>query len=169
MDLVKPNILTRMAGYEEDQIEFSILGLVRDPLLDLIGKLAVNVKCLEIVNERLDSNGEIDSESALATTIVENTVLGPDASFGLTKEAIDKAVIPTDQAEEYGTCSVDELLQHRQKLSLAQQELRAAIREEQQSHRADDEYALGRRYDYGPAVRAWVRYLARKKMIQDLV
>lgn len=164
LDLVKPNIITRMAGYEEDQIEFSILGVVRDPLLDLIDKLAVNVKCLEMVNGRLGTNAETSSEPAF-----ENAVLGPDSSFDLTREAIDNAKISADEEEMYQACSIDELVQHRQKLSIAQQELRAAIREEQQSHRADDDYATGRRYDYGPAVRCWIQFLARKRVIENLL
>ncbi|EDN07006.1 hypothetical protein I7I51_05735 [Histoplasma capsulatum] len=36
------------------------------------------------------------------------------------------------------------------------------ISEEEQSHRADEDYATARRHDYGPAVHTWVRLLARE-------
>lgn len=165
LDLVRPNILTRMEEYEEDQIEFSILSLGRDPLLGLTEKLAVNVKSLEVVNKRLRDT--TNSETAAADDTEDNTILGPDASLSLTREAIDHAEIPADQKEAYESCSPEELNQFRQKLSEEQQELRAAIREEQQSKNADDDYAAGRRYNYGSTVSKWVSTLARKEVLED--
>lgn len=154
-----------MAEYEGDQIEFSILSLVRDPLLDFIGKLAANVKCLRIANERLHVIGTTSPE----TTDREATLVGPDPSYGLTQEELDQATPTAEEVEALQSCSADELLQQKQRLSKAQQELRMAIREEQQSHQADDNYAIGLRYDYGPAVERWVRLLARKKKIKTLL
>lgn len=165
LDLVSPNILTRMEEYEEDQIEFSILSLGRDPLLGLTEKLAVNVKILEVVNKRLRDT--TNSETATADDTEDNTILGPDASLSLTREAIDHAEIPPDQKEAYESCSPEELNQCRQKLSEEQQELRAAVREEQQSKNADDDYAAGRRYNYGSTVGKWVGTLARKGVLED--
>lgn len=167
LDLVKPNILTRMAEYEEDQIEFSILSLVKDPLVNLVDKLADNVKCLELVSGLIDAHeGGMTAEQT--ASIPENTIRGPNASYGLTRERIDSAVIPADQQEGHQNSSVDALLQHLQKLAESQLELRASIKEEQQANQADDDYAAGRRYDYGPAVRLWTRFLARKRMFDRL-
>lgn len=168
LDLVRPNLLDRMAAYEEDQIEFSILGLVKDPLSDLIEQLAVNVKSLEMVHERLKSDGDA---AATTTTVAscEGTVIGPEPSLGLTRAVIDEAVIPEATQKEYQSCSTSQLQVHRETLSQAQGELRSRVREEQQSQRADDDYATGRRYDYGPAVRTWLRFLARKQVLAELI
>jgi ubiquitin carboxyl-terminal hydrolase L5 len=168
LELVKPNILTRMAEYEEDQIEFSILSLAKDPLIDLTAKLAANVKCLELVRELIDAHEEGSSTAEPAVSLLENTILGPDASYALTQDNIDEAVIAADQREGYQACSIDALIHDLQKLSGNQLELRASIKEEQQSNQADDDYAAGRRYDYGPAVRQWARFLARKRMFESL-
>ncbi|KAJ5335413.1 hypothetical protein N7452_007816 [Penicillium brevicompactum] len=163
LQLVRPNLLDRMAAYEEDEIEFSILGLVHDPLPDLVTELAVNVKSLEVLNERASSLGSLPEALAL-----DDTVLGPDDSLTLTREAIDAVVIPAEILQEYHTCSESQLLQHQQTQSQNQRGLRSRIREEQQSHRSDDEYAAGRRYDYSPAIRWWLRLLARKQELQEL-
>jgi ubiquitin carboxyl-terminal hydrolase L5 len=48
-------------------------------------------------------------------------------------------------------------------------ELRRTVREEQQTQQKDDDYAAGRRFDYGPAIRTWLRFLARKRVIEDLI
>ncbi|RDH27634.1 ubiquitin carboxyl-terminal hydrolase [Aspergillus welwitschiae] len=171
LSLVKPDIRTRMEAYEEDQIEFSILSVARDPLPELVDQLATNVKSLEIIQERLSSIHEssIDLESTLADSVSENTILGPDESYTLTRETIDQVTVHKTQEREYQTCSVEELVHHRQRLGHAQQDLRAAIREEQQSQQVDEDYAEGRRYDYGPAIRTWLRFLARKRLIEDLL
>lgn len=152
-----------MAAYEEDEIEFSILGLVHDPLPDLIADLAANVKSLEVLNERAANLWS--SAEALA---LDDTVLGPDASLSLTREAIDAAVVPAEILHEYHTCPESQLQEHQQTIYKHQRGLRSRIREEQQSHRSDDEYAAGRRYDYSPAIRWWLRLLARKEELQEL-
>lgn len=165
LELVKPDILTRMAAYEEDQIEFSILGLVRDPLPELLGQLAVNVRCLEILNQRILSQTEEEPEPTLDA--LQETILGPDSSLPLTREDINTADVSI-QAREYDLCSAAQLQQAQQELSNAQRSLRASIQEEKQSQWADADYAAGRRFDYAPAVRTWLRCLARKQLIQEL-
>ncbi|KAL2001250.1 hypothetical protein VTN02DRAFT_1981 [Thermoascus thermophilus] len=169
LDLVKPDILSRMAEYEEDQIEFSILGLVRDPILNLRKELAVNVKSLGKINERLGGIEKVGSDTSVDTDALEHVILGPDDSLGLTQDDIDQATIPENEWEEYQTCTLNELPAHRQKLVTSQRKIRESIVEELQFHRADDDYAAGRRHDYGPAVQLWVRMLARKNIIEDLI
>ncbi|KAJ5780891.1 hypothetical protein N7457_006051 [Penicillium paradoxum] len=159
LEWVKPNLLDRMAAYEEEEIEFSILGLVRDPLPDLVNDLAISVRNLEILNQRA-----IQSTNLL----LNETILGPEPSLCLTREEIDAVVIPQETLDEYQTCSETKVQEYQQTISNGQRELRSRIREEQQSHRSDDEYAAGRRFDYGPAVRTWLRRLAQKQQLQEL-
>ncbi|KAF9887126.1 hypothetical protein FE257_010501 [Aspergillus nanangensis] len=168
LDLVRDNILTRMYEYEEDQIEFSILSLARDPLLDLVDKLAINVKSLDILQRHMTLSGGCSGQTAFLDPGLENTIWGADKSLGLNQDQIDQAQVPAEESSRYQNCSVEDALQYQTHLAHGQQELRAAIREEQQSHRADDEYATGRRYDYGPAVRTWVQFLARKRILEEL-
>ncbi|KAL4767420.1 ubiquitin carboxyl-terminal hydrolase [Aspergillus nidulans var. acristatus] len=168
LDLVKPNIEARMDKYG---IEFSILSLVRDPLPDLVNRLAVNIKQLRAIEKAINPQKPelVCDEPSTIEPLDENTLLGPDESYGVTEEAFNMAVMPAGEAEKYLGFSADELSKHRTELSRAQLDLRTAIREEQQSQRADEEYAEGRRYDYGPAIRTWLRFLARKRIIEDLI
>lgn len=167
LDLAKPNILDRMAAYEEDQIEFSILGVVQDPLPSLIQQLATNVRRLEIINDHLMSHP--GTNASLHKTVLDETVLGPDASFGLTRAGIDAAVISESIQGECRAFSIEQLQQHQRALGDGQRELRIRIREEQQTQRADKDHATGRRYDYGPAVRTWLQFLARKQVLAELL
>ncbi|KAF7715103.1 Ubiquitin carboxyl-terminal hydrolase [Penicillium ucsense] len=165
LDVVRPNLLDRMAAYEEDQIEFSILGLVRDPLHDLIHELAMNVKGLEIIHARVPP----ESTGTAASSFLEGTILGPEPSLGLTQTVLDAMTVPEKTRAEYQDCAKNQLDAKRRALCEAQRELRSRVREEQQSQRADDDYATGRRFDYGPAVRAWLQFLARKQVLPDLL
>lgn len=166
LDLVKPNIRARMEGYEEDQIEFSILSLARDPLPGLVNELAVNIKQLQKI-ERAIASHERENTGARPAVMAENTLLEPDVSYEVTEKSLNEAAVPA--GEEYSEYSTDELEQHCRDLSRLQLGLRATIREEQQLQRADDDYAAGRRYDYEPAIRSWLRFLARKRFIEDLI
>lgn len=157
-----------MAAYAEGDIEFSILGLVRDPLPDLIQQLASNVRSLELVNERLMAQQNPASNTSPPTEMTE-IILGPDPSLGLTRADIDAAVISEATQAEYRECSPTQLRQYWQELNQTQMELRGHIREEQQAHRADEDHATGRRYDYGPAIRTWLRFLARKQLLPELL
>lgn len=158
-----------MAAYAEGDIEFSILGLVRDPLPDLIQQLASNVRSLELVNGRLMSQQNSAPNIESPPTETAETILDPDPSLGLTRADIDAAVIKEATQAEYRECPPTQLLQYWQELNQTQKELRERIQEEQQAHRADEDHVTGRRYDYGPAIRTWLRFLARKQLLPELL
>ncbi|KAL4945338.1 hypothetical protein BDV06DRAFT_40317 [Aspergillus oleicola] len=165
LDLVKSDICARMAAYEEDQIEFSILSLARDPLPDLIGQLASNIRQLLSITKRVQ---KLTSAEPTMAVLPENTLLGPDQSYEVTQEAIEGAHVFEEEGD-HSQYSADVLEKRTIDLAIAQQGLRVEIRDEQQSQRGDEEYAAGRRFDYGPAIRTWLRILARKQVIEDLV
>ncbi|KAJ5930741.1 hypothetical protein N7466_006234 [Penicillium verhagenii] len=166
LEVARPNILDRMAAYEEDQIEFSILGVVRDPLHDLIRQLAINVRSLQMLNARLTSSATpVLPDGITSLSEFKETVLDSDLSYGLGHEEIDAAVVPEMTSSEASPGFAAEL----EELREAQGELRVRIREEQQSQRIDEDHARGRRYDYGPALRTWLRFLARKQVLAELV
>ncbi|KAJ5110752.1 hypothetical protein N7532_001287 [Penicillium argentinense] len=172
LELAKPDILKRMAAYEQEQIEFSILGLVRDPLPDLQQELAINIRSLEIITDRLTNHPSplVSHLAEQATTLKETeSSFGPDTSLGLTRAMIDAALAPDNSLSQYREASLPALIQHQETLRSAQRDLRLRLREEQQMQQADDEHAKGRRYDYGPAVRTWLRCLARKQQLAELL
>ncbi|KAL2841233.1 ubiquitin carboxyl-terminal hydrolase [Aspergillus pseudoustus] len=169
LTLVKPNIEARMAEYAEGQIEFSVLSLVRDPLLDLVEELTMNIKHLEAIRKAIISHEQAETGVDPRDTLSDNTLLGPDPSYGVTQNVLDQTNLPAGEAKEYLQCTMEELVQQRTERSSAQLELRRTVREEQQTQQKDDDYATGRRYDYEPAIRTWLRFLARKRVIEDLI
>ena len=170
--MAKPEILSRMADYEDDQIEFSILSLGKDPIIDLIADLAQNVKSLQTLKEWLDASTSPSEEANgidSKASPLDGTIYGPDGSFDLKQDDIDKAEIPSDKMAGYTTCSVDQLLSYQDELSTAQETLRREVKQEKQLHDDDETKAMARKHDYASAVHRWISMLARKGKIEELI
>lgn len=171
LSLAKPEILSRMAEYEEDQIEFSILSLAKDPMTEHVANLSSNVKSLSFLNRRLDelqgsplapdnTHGELHN--------IEESILGPDPSFFLNQKDLDHAQVSEDLIGKCKAENPGDILNIKQDLIVRQKALRLLIKEEQQSRQMDEDYAESRTHDYGPAICHWVRLLARKGLVEEL-
>jgi ubiquitin carboxyl-terminal hydrolase L5 len=172
---VKPELLARMTECAEDRIEFSVLSLVRDPVVDFVKELAMNVKCLQTIDTRSreEESARADKpesiESANGANEANDCLLGPDLAVALTQQDIEEAEIPLTKVEEYQSSSLKRLKSLRNELVVSQTAIKKSIHEELQSRRADDDHAAGRRYDYNAAINYWARSLVKKGLIQDLV
>ena len=165
----KPEIEARMAQYEEGQIEFSILGLVKEPLPGFISNLAVNVKSLAQVAESLKLLKPDWRDFIEDSVMADHVVTGPDSIYGLTHELIERSQVPQALRDALLQNIAGVIMEYRQKLVLEQNGLRASIIQEQQSSRSDQERAASRRHEYGPAVQALAEILARKGILKDMV
>ncbi|KAI5301373.1 hypothetical protein KEM55_007275 [Ascosphaera atra] len=164
LDLATPEIQARMAEYEEDQIEFAVLSVGKDPSISLTSRLCSNIKSLNALDARLS---ELGSEAA-ASDSENGTLSGPDVSYGVTKAALDEAELLPPTKELLSSSAIAKLREHRSTLAETQRELRASLQEERQSFHADEQYAAQRRHDYSPAVEQWIRILARKGNVEHL-
>ncbi|OAL71706.1 hypothetical protein A7D00_3735 [Trichophyton violaceum] len=167
--LATNEIQTKMAEYEEGEIEFSILSLSKDPMTGYLADLASNVKGLQHLNSRLSEFGDNCDEAD-----PENAVLcGPDAQYGLTPAMLELALVPSELAEtaENGNRAhdLDSLARQRQALVEQQRLLRTQITDEQNSRQIELDYARRRRFDYSAAVNRWCRILARKRKCEELL
>ena len=156
-----------MAEYDEGQIEFAILSVVQNPMINLLSNLAANVKTLSIITSHLESVKpgwkSFSTEHPSSTT--SSTIWGPDPSFNLTVEAISEAPEP---AGIMNADDADALLSALQTTVTDQASIRRVIKEEQQSNRMDEEKANSRRHDYGPAIKYWLEQLASRDLIKEL-
>ena len=168
---IKPQIEARMAEYEEGQIEFSILSLVKAPLAGLVSDLAQNVKSLFALSHsegtyENSSNSAFDPAYVGFCTGSDLPICKPDAALGLTQDMIDRATLPPgiQNAVQSRDLSIIPQLWH--DLTIAQASLKASIVEEQLSKHLDHERAESRRWDYGPAIHNLVCFLARKRFFK---
>lgn len=161
-----------MAQYEEGQIEFAILSLVRDPLLKLVPALAENIKSIAALSAQLDrlkpdwqnfvtglTNGDVAEPDGLLS--------GPDHAYELTQENIDRAKLPEKVVDLCLGDVASDIMAHRQELITGQAELRMSIKEEIQSNVSDEERAAARSCDYGASMQSFVRKLRVKKQAEQ--
>ncbi|KAI5280225.1 hypothetical protein KEM52_004175, partial [Ascosphaera acerosa] len=169
LDMATPEIRARMAEYDEEEIEFAILSLARDPLITLARQLAANIKSIAALDARLGPA----ADDARRQDREDGTLTAPDAACGVTQEMLDAQDVPAQVREQTAAATTaapaPDLLELRAELAAEQKTLRAAIAEEQRAQRADEEYTALRRHDYRPPVEKWLRVLAQKGCIEQLV
>ena len=171
----KPEIEGRMGEYGDGQIEFAILSLVKDPLLDLVPRLAANVKGTQAVSTRLDQvqpdwqHFTTQARDATYSTY-DDGITGPHDAYNLTSETIETAVLPEAvQHMIQGGSRTADLLTCLQGLFAEQAGLRKAINAEIGFTHQDEERAASRRHDYSPLIQSWIRAHARRGAIKTLV
>ena len=151
-----------MAQYEEGQIEFAILSLVRDPLLEMIPALAENVKAINALSTRLDVikpgwKDFIDSSTNSQIAGNDNSISNPNLAYGLTQEMLDQAEPSQAVMDLCHSDVASDILGHREQLITTQAGLRMSIREEIQSNQSDEDRAASRTCDYGARMQKFVR------------
>lgn len=154
-----------MAEYEEGQIEFAILSLVKDPLLELVPALAENVKGLQALASHLKSIST-DTKNCASSgdqqgCVVTHTLTGPDLNIGLTSDVIEQAKVASSIESALHSHEVSDVIASQEELCIAQARLWASVRDECEAQRLDVEKANARRHDYGPLAIKLAQVLAR--------
>lgn len=157
-----------MAQYEEGQIEFAILSLIRDPLLEMVPALAENVKAINALSTRLDIvesgwKDFVDVSTDHEHVVKDNLITSPNLAYGLTQEMLNQAEV-SHIVDHLCQCDVaPDILGHRERLIDTQVGLRMSIREEMQANQSDEERAAARTCDYGARMQNFVRKMREKQ------
>lgn len=169
MHVVAPAIQGRMLQFEGAEIEFSLLAVVRDPIVNDRKDLIGNVKLLQVIDHQLDTLHDVWRTLEGAET-GKDVVTGPSIEFSIAQSEIDRAEIPPEEAKEVGEQeNFMPLIEYRQKIIEQQAIIRAAIRDGNSSEKDDDEKARHRRHDYGSFVRKWMGALAEDGILGDVI
>ncbi len=174
-----------MAQYEESQIEFGLLSVVRDPLTDHQAQLQDNEQALREVEAQISESGaSVDSPTGIIPIAIEteSRVLppedinqqqpepesshedseGPRGAIG--SHQISPAVGKTDPTMQAT------ILNRRQELLESRDQLQRLVDNEEAAVNDDQQRASERRHDYGPLIYMWLRMLAEKEgLIKELI
>lgn len=165
-----PILSAKMAEYEEDQTDFALMSLVKDPLPQYQLELANNMKCIDSVNERLEKqncekNSSAEADGLRSTTNSE--ILDP---YGICKADIQKSVIPSNFEKKLESASsASQLNQLKEDLENAQSSLKSVVLDELQACSMDGEKASHRRHDYGPLIESWLEMLVDNGELRSLI
>ncbi|KAL9020746.1 MAG: hypothetical protein Q9185_002062 [Variospora sp. 1 TL-2023] len=163
---VVPELELRMAQYEEGQIEFVILALVKEPLTDLLPALAENIRSTISFSERLsqvnpDWEDFVPNIANRDSETSYSTLSGLGVEDERLRESIDQAELPPAIQMQLENENVQELLAGRQELVTAQAGLRASIRDQTQIIQLENERAARRRHDKGLLAKGLLQVLGR--------
>lgn len=167
MSVVGPAIQAQMDDYEAGGgLEYSLLGVVADPLGNARKELAVNIKSVRIVQARLDTINQdwraFGNDGA--------GVGDADAILDVSDELIDAAE-PNHQARiaNEELCP-EELVNIRRSLVDEQRGLRAVALAAINDAADEEKEARARRDDFGPVIRTWLTMLAEKEgLVRELI
>jgi ubiquitin carboxyl-terminal hydrolase L5 len=171
LDLITPFLAARMADYATGGIEFNMLAMVKDSLLEHRQRLAINIKLLNRIETTLNSShpdwisftGSSENEGATEHLITESDVLG------VTSAMIDSAELSAAHEKQLQVDDATALIELRQQVIVDQVRLRASVRDEQQALMDDQNEAADRRNDFGPVVQEWLNMLAENGKLRTIV
>lgn len=152
-----------MAQYEESQIEFAIMALVKDPLLTHIAALAGNIKSINVMDQMLlrarllnDMNADKivhqlhpEGLEARLGSGNEHCLKTPDLKLGVTQAHIDSAMIPEMTDSVPTNATIDVMLSKYDELVKEQSALKMAVQAEMQDRAHEQHEAATRARDFG--------------------
>lgn len=153
-----------------EDLSYTLLAVVKDPIEGLRGALSENINTIKMVETRLDAvSAEWHAFTDGNNDALEKILRGHSEELGITAESLNSAVVPALVARRV---EVDDdagtLVERRERLLKEHVRLRTAIWEEVESSRADLVKAAKRRHDYGPLIQTWLRMLAEKGALEGL-
>jgi ubiquitin carboxyl-terminal hydrolase L5 len=168
LNVVAPVLSARMAECEDGQLQFSLLALVRDPLIEAREALCKNIDHLAKIDDRLNLL-QSDWEQ-FAGTNEETLLYTPNETYGITTILLEVATSQCDPSKLAKLGKHDDattLIELRQTVETDQGPLRATVKSEMRSNEMDEEMDL--RNDYGPFIQNWMGLLAENLELKDLV
>lgn len=157
-----------MAQYEENQIEFAIMSLVKDPMERSIAELAANLKCISAISKRLSELQPTQSNETQGPPLTNGNTshlesLEKDfADLGVAPAQIDASEIPENVKILLAGDSIAALVKYLDELAEMQSELERQILDEQYARLQDAEKADARCRDLGGKMQKFARKVKQK-------
>ncbi|KAF8436428.1 hypothetical protein BGX38DRAFT_1145391 [Terfezia claveryi] len=147
LSLATPKIQERILRYEQDEIRFTLLAIVKKPLTMLQSQLSTNANLVGLIERRLDSL-DVNWKSA-------------GVEIGDTE--VDQVMVVDIESELEAARLVD----RRAKLVQEQDTLRFKIREEEEKLETYTTYATRKQHDYSPFISKMLGFLADNQSLQQ--
>lgn len=164
--VAQSHIHARVLQYEEDQLAFSLLALCQSPLVSHSSAIATATASLRHLH------AEVPSQPAFLEPPVLDFGNGPQlAEFQLKKSDIEDAEVPTSFKDKIADPSfgVDEARKEHEKLTRDLKVAMGEYRMEMMSIAGDELRVQGRKKDYAPALHKWVKTLAEKGVLENII
>lgn len=163
--LAAPEIQSRMAQYEEGQIEFAVLSLVKDPISSLLAALAENIKSGAVILSHLDTvNAAWMDEVTLpleCEALRARFMFKSHEHYGVEQVETNPAIETDSVLKELCSQNVPQLVRKLQRLVEDQAMLKSSIKTEKEANRLEEERATSRRNDQGQLAKGLLEVINR--------
>ncbi|KAL9615514.1 MAG: hypothetical protein Q9167_000027 [Letrouitia subvulpina] len=163
--LAAPEIQSRMAQYEEGQIEFAVLSLVKDPISNLLTALTENVKSGAVILSHLDNINPAWMDEATLPLDCEalraRFMLKSHEHYGIDQMETNPAIGTNLVLEELCAQDVPQLVTKLQGLVEDQAMLKSSVKSEREANRLEEEQATSRRNDQGQLAKGLLEVIDR--------
>ncbi|KAG7417208.1 Ubiquitin carboxyl-terminal hydrolase ubh-4 [Fusarium oxysporum f. sp. rapae] len=169
--VARPQIEGRMLQYEESQLSFNLLALCQSPLTaysQSIAHAAASLRYLHENTESLPAFKDLISAEKAPLDIEEESRL---SDFNLTKADIINAQVPDALQEKLKRPSFDtqSAYELHQELVVDVKAAMGEYRSELMAISDDEQRVKGRKKDYGPALHKWMKRLAEKGVLEEVI
>ncbi|KAK3376006.1 ubiquitin thiolesterase-like protein [Lasiosphaeria ovina] len=172
--IVQPVIKARMMQYETDQLSFSLLALCRDQLASIRRDLAINICCLQELDDIWASKLEWNDSKSGGFSLTSSSSSDKLQEYRLDAEDVLAISHQADEFKEFkrivGDPSVDatRALEMRQKLYNDQMGIRSDYVARMRSNDEETAKIPRRKLDHTPAIHEWVQKLADHGVLEKL-
>ncbi|KAF4437071.1 Ubiquitin carboxyl-terminal hydrolase isozyme L5 [Fusarium acutatum] len=169
--VARPQIEGRMLQYEESQLSFNLLALCQSPLTaysQTIAHAAASLQYLHKYTESLPAFKDLISAEKPPLDIEDESRL---SDFNLTKTDIMNAHVPDTLQEKLKRPSFDtqSAYELHQELVVDVKAAMGEYRSELMAISDDEQRVKGRKKDYGPALHKWMKRLAEKGVLEEVI
>lgn len=157
--------------YAASDIEFAVLGVVRDPILDFTRQLAKNVQRLQDLDVKLNDQYPTWRETfarAGNTSEPEGTLLGPDENYGVSDDMLAEYHSSAHNVE-HTRHSIDDLILSRMTLVESQNRIRSLIGQEREASLSDEAKCEERKFDYSHIIFDWLTFHAKNGSMREVL
>ncbi|KAF4456593.1 hypothetical protein F53441_1337 [Fusarium austroafricanum] len=169
--IARPQIQARMMQYEGTQLSFNLLALCQSPLATHSQTIAYAAASLQYLHANVESFAKfkdlISAEEAPLDIEDESHL----SELNLTRSDVANAQIPESLQEKIKRPSFDMQMAYElhQELVIDEKAAIGEYRAELMAISDDERRVKGRKKDYGPALHKWVKKLAEKGVLEDVI
>lgn len=169
--IARPQIEARMLQYEDSQLSFNLLAVCRGPLLQYSRTIASMVAALGFIQSQMADSALFRELISAEEVVLDTTDQTQLDEFSLLQSDIQNAELPPQL--RHAACrsqwEVQDAYDMYQKYRIEARASMGEFRAEVIAMEEDQRRVKGRRRDYGSALHCWVRKLAEKGVLEDII
>jgi ubiquitin carboxyl-terminal hydrolase L5 len=165
-EALRPTLQSYFDRYADSHI-FNVLAICQSPTRGLSSQLATALHTIYTIEDLLEGSAALERLQNSIQSPIERSDAEQLAKYGLTRAAVFKA--PLTEEHEERIYEGDRLLDLWHELSSEARKAMKDLDDQIDGAEVDQQTSDARRMDYTPAIHAWMKTLAEKGVLEDII